>query len=107
MRALHERRHATVGAAHDAGLAVYAGTDAGGSLAHGRVVDEVLELARAGLSAVEALSAACWSARAWLGRDGLVEGASADLLVLDGDPRDDLRVLQAPAAVVLRGARWS
>ena len=107
MRALHERRHATVGAAHDAGLAVYAGTDAGGSLAHGRVVDEVLELSRAGLSAVEALSAACWSARAWLGRDGLVEGASADLLVLDGDPRDDLRVLQAPAAVVLRGARWS
>ena len=93
MRALHERRHATVGAAHDAGLAVYAGTDAGGSLAHGRVVDEVLELSRAGLSAVEALSAACWSARAWLGRDGLVEGASADLLVLDGDPRDDLRVL--------------
>ncbi len=41
------------------------------------------------------------------GRDGLSEGASADLLVLDGDPRQDLRVLQAPAAVVLRGARWS
>jgi imidazolonepropionase-like amidohydrolase len=107
MRALHGRRHATVGAAHDFGLPVYAGTDAGGSLAHGRVVDEVLELARAGLSAVEALSAACWSARAWLGRDGLGEGASADLLVLDGDPREDLRVLQAPSAVVLRGVRWS
>ena len=107
MRALHERRHATVGAAHDAGLPIYAGTDAGGSLAHGRVVDEVLELARAGLSPVEALSAACWSARAWLGRDGLTEGASADLLVLDGDPREDLRVLQSPSAVVLRGVRWS
>ena len=107
VRALHERRHATVGAAHDAGLPIYAGTDAGGSLAHGRVVDEVLELARAGLSPVEALSAACWSARSWLGRDGLTEGASADLLVLDGDPRADLRVLQAPSAVVLRGVRWS
>jgi imidazolonepropionase-like amidohydrolase len=107
MRALHERRHATVGAAHDAGLPIYAGTDAGGSLAHGRIVDEVLELARAGLSPVEALSAACWSARAWLGRDGLSEGASADLLVLDGDPREDLRVLQSPSAVVLRGVRWS
>lgn len=107
MRKLHERRHATVAAAHDAGLPIYAGTDAGGSLAHGRVVDEVLELARAGLSPVEALSAACWSARSWLGRDELTEGASADLLVLDGDPRDDLRVLQAPAAVVLRGVRWS
>jgi imidazolonepropionase-like amidohydrolase len=107
MRALHERRHATVGAAHDAGLPIFAGTDAGGSLAHGRIVDEVLELTRAGLSPVEALSAACWSARAWLGRDGLSEGASADLLVLDGDPREDLRVLQSPSAVVLRGVRWS
>jgi imidazolonepropionase-like amidohydrolase len=107
LRALHERRHATVGAAHDAGLPVFAGTDAGGSLAHGRVVDEVLELARAGLSPVEALSAACWSARAWLGRDALKEGAPADLLVLDGDPRADLQVLRSPSAVVLRGVRWS
>ena len=107
VRALHERRHATVGAAHDAGLPIYAGTDAGGALAHGRVVDEVLELARAGLSPVEALDAACWSARAWLGRDALTEGASADLLVLDGDPRQDLRVLQSPSAVLLRGVRWS
>jgi imidazolonepropionase-like amidohydrolase len=71
------------------------------------VVDEVLELARAGLPPVEALSAACWSARAWLGRDALSEGASADLLVLSDDPRQDLRVLQAPSAVVLRGARCS
>ena len=107
VRALHERRHATVGAAHDAGLPVYAGTDAGGSLAHGRVVDEVLELARAGLSPVQALSAACWSARAWLGRDALQEGAPADLLVLAGDPRADLQVLRSPSAVVLRGVRWS
>ena len=77
----------------------------------GRIAEEVLELAHAGLPAVEALSAACWSARSWLGRDGLGEGASADLLVLDGDPREDLRVLLSPAAVVLRGAvragRWS
>lgn len=103
MRALHARRHLTIGAAHDAGIAIYAGTDAGGALAHGRVADEVAELARAGLSNVEALSAACWSAREWLGRHGLSEGAQADLVVLDGDPRQDLRVLQAPRAVVLRG----
>jgi imidazolonepropionase-like amidohydrolase len=111
MRALHQRRHETVRAAHEAGLAIYAGTDAGGALAHGRIVDEVLDLAEAGLPPVTALSAATWSAREWLRRDGLVEGASADLLALDGDPRQDLRVLQAPAAVVLRGVvragRWS
>ena len=104
MRALHARRHATVASAWEAGIPVYAGTDAGGSLAHGRIVDEVLELATAGLTPADALSAGCWSARAWLGRDGLTEGASADLLVLDGDPRTDLRVLQAPRAIVLRGA---
>ncbi|CAN5165777.1 amidohydrolase family protein [soil metagenome] len=103
MRDLHARRYSTVGAAHDAGIPIYAGTDAGGALAHGRVADEVLDLARAGLSAVDALSAATWAAHAWLGRDGLVEGAQADLLVLDSDPREDLRVLQAPRAVVLRG----
>ena len=107
MRALHERRYDTVAAAYEAGLPVYAGTDAGGSLAHGRIADEVLELARAGLPATAALSAACWAARAWLGRDSLAEGAQADLLVLDGDPRADLRVLQAPRAVVLRGRTWS
>ena len=111
MLALHARRHATVIAAAEAGLPIFAGTDAGGSLAHGRIVDEVLELARAGLSSRAALDAACWSARSWLGRDGLGEGTSADLLVLDGDPREDLTVLQSPAAVVLRGVvragRWS
>ena len=103
MRALHARRYDTVAAAYDAGIPIYAGTDAGGALAHGRIADEVLELAKAGLPPVTALSAACWSAREWLRRDGLHEGAQADLLVLDGDPREDLRVLQGPRAVVLRG----
>jgi imidazolonepropionase-like amidohydrolase len=103
MRALHARRYDTVATAHEAGIPIYAGTDAGGALAHGRIADEVQELARAGLSPVQALDAACWSARAWLGREALGEGASADLLVLDDDPRADLRVLQGPRAVVLRG----
>ena len=103
MRALHARRYDTVRAAHEAGIPIYAGTDAGGALAHGRIADEVLELAQAGLSPTQALSAACWSARSWLGREALGEGAQADLLVLDDDPREDLLVLQAPRAVVLRG----
>ncbi len=33
----------------------------------------------------------------------LEEGADADLLVLAGDPRDDLGVLRIPIAIVLRG----
>ena len=107
MRALHSRRHDTVRAAHEAGIPIYAGTDAGGALAHGRIADEVLELSKAGLTPVEALSAACWGAREWLRRDALTEGAQADLLVLEDDPRMDLRVLQSPRAVVLRGRTWS
>ncbi len=103
MRALHAARYDTVRTAYEAGVPLYAGTDAGGSLAHGLVVDEVLELATAGLPPVAALAAACWSARAWLGRPALGEGTPADLLVVPGDPREDLEVLRA-ATVVLRGA---
>ena len=103
MRDLHTRRYATVAAAHEAGIPVYCGTDAGGSLGHGRVAEEVLELAAAGMPPAAALSAASWGARAWLGRDGLVEGAQADLVVLADDPRQDLRTLTAPTHVVLRG----
>ncbi|MBH5334245.1 amidohydrolase family protein [Streptomyces pactum] len=103
MRRLHARRHDTVRAAYDAGVPVFAGTDAGGSLAHGLIAEEVAELTRAGIPAVDAVSAATWAARAWLGRPGLEEGAPADLVVYESDPRADVRVLAAPRRVVLRG----
>ncbi|MEV2234163.1 amidohydrolase family protein [Streptomyces phaeochromogenes] len=103
MRRLHERRYDTVRAAYDAGVPVYVGTDAGGTLAHGLVAGEVAELVTAGIPAIEALSATAWGARAWLGRPGLDEGAPADLVVYEGDPRADVRVLAAPRRVVLNG----
>lgn len=103
MERLHARRHQTVRDAYDAGIPIYAGTDAGGSLAHGLVAGEVAELVRAGLPHTAALSAATWGARQWLGRAGLEEGAPADLVVYEADPREDVRVLAAPRRVVLRG----
>ncbi|MFE9660631.1 amidohydrolase family protein [Streptomyces sp. NPDC005955] len=103
MRRLHARRYDTVRAAYDAGVPVFVGTDAGGSLAHGLVAAEVAELVRAGIPPVEALSATTWGARAWLGRPGLTEGAPADLVVYEGDPRADVRTLAAPRRIVLRG----
>jgi imidazolonepropionase-like amidohydrolase len=103
MLALHARRHATVGAAYDAGIPIYVGTDAGGSLPHGLVAAEVAELVTAGLPPLAALAAATWSARAWLGHPGLEEGAPADLVVYPEDPRADVRVLAAPDLIVLRG----
>ncbi|WP_031072524.1 amidohydrolase family protein [Streptomyces sp. NRRL S-118] len=103
MRRLHERRYDTVRAAYDAGVPVFVGTDAGGSLAHGLVAAEVAELVAAGIPPVEALSATAWAARAWLGRPSLEEGAPADLVVYEEDPRADVRVLAAPRRVVLGG----
>ncbi|MEU6244710.1 amidohydrolase family protein [Streptomyces sp. NPDC047024] len=103
MRRLHERRYDTVRDAYDAGIAVYVGTDAGGSLPHGLVAAEVEELVTAGIPPLAALSATSWGARAWLGRPGLDEGAPADLVVYESDPRADVRVLAAPRRVVLNG----
>lgn len=101
---LHKHRYERVRAAYEEGVPVYCGTDAGGSLPHGLVASEVAELHAAGLPRVAALDAACWSARSWLGRPALSEGAPADLVVYPADPRADLRVLGVPRAVVLRGA---
>ncbi|MYT71102.1 MULTISPECIES: amidohydrolase family protein [unclassified Streptomyces] len=103
MRRLYERRYDTVRSAYDAGIPVFVGTDAGGSLAHGLVAGEVAELVRAGVPALDALSATAWGARAWLGRPGLEEGAPADLVVYGADPRADVGVLASPRRVVLRG----
>ncbi|MFJ2155906.1 amidohydrolase family protein [Streptomyces sp. NPDC087856] len=103
MRRLYERRYDTVRSAYDAGVPVYVGTDAGGSLAHGLVAAEVAELVTAGIPAVEALSATAWGAREWLGRPGLEEGAPADFVVYETDPRADVRVLASPRRVVLNG----
>jgi imidazolonepropionase-like amidohydrolase len=103
MLALHARRYDTVRAAHDAGIPIFVGTDAGGTLPHGLVAAEVAELVTAGLPTSAALCAATWSARAWLGFPGLTEGAPADLVVYPADPRADIAVLARPDLVVLRG----
>lgn len=104
MRDLHERRYDTIGAAHEAGVPIYVGTDAGGSLPHGLVAQEIAELTKAGMTSLEAISAATWGAREWLGREGLTEGAQADFVVYRDDPREDVRTIADPHRIVLRGA---
>jgi len=103
MRRLHAQRHETIAAAFDAGLPLFVGTDAGGNVVHGMVVDEIAELVTAGLPPTSALDAGCWGARSWLRHPDLEEGESADLLVLDADPRRDVAVLTQPRLRVLRG----
>jgi len=86
--------------AAEAGVTLLAGTD---SRPHGRITDEVSALVAAGLRPHDALAAASWAARSYLGWAGLEPGAPADAVVYDADPRADLGQLAAPAAVILRG----
>jgi imidazolonepropionase-like amidohydrolase len=103
MRALFARRHETIRAAYEAGVEIYAGTDAGGVLPHGLIGTEVSILCSYGLSAVDALGAASWRARSWLGASQLAEGDRADFVVYDADPLLDIGVVSHPSRVVLRG----
>lgn len=102
MRALYERRYDTFRTAYEAGVPIYAGTDAGGVGAHGRIAREVAALGRVG-GAEFALGAASWRARDWLGRPCLAEGEPADLVAYSADPHEDLSVVAHPRYVVLRG----
>jgi imidazolonepropionase-like amidohydrolase len=91
---------ALTAAAAEAGVRLLAGTD---SRPHGRVANEVRAMAAAGVPAHDALGAASWAARAYLGLPGLVPGAPADAVVYADDPRTDLAVLDHPTVVILRG----
>lgn len=89
-----------VRAAHEAGVTVLAGTD---SELFGDVATEVGWLVKAGLPAQEALGAASWTARSWLGLPGLADGAPADLVVYDADPVAEPAALAHPRRIILRG----
>lgn len=104
MRDLYARRFETVAKAHEAGIPIYVGTDAGGLVPHGLIAREVQALTTAGFSNAEAINAATWAAREWLGQDGISEGASADLVVYREDPIGDIGVLSDPYRIILRGA---
>jgi imidazolonepropionase-like amidohydrolase len=103
MRELHAGSRDVVRKAIDAGVPVYAGTDAGGGIEHGRIADEVIALHEAGLTGAAALGAASWKAREWLGRPGLGVGDRADLVVYRADPRTDITTLPDPELIMLRG----
>jgi imidazolonepropionase-like amidohydrolase len=91
-----------VAAAAEAGVTLLAGTD---SRPTGRIADEVRALAMAGVKPHDALAAASWTARSYLGLPGLRPEAPADAVIYDEDPRSNLDVLDHPVAVILRGRR--
>jgi imidazolonepropionase-like amidohydrolase len=103
MRGMHARRHEQVRALHDAGVPLLMGSDAGGTITHGSLPAELAAVVDAGIPARDVVAAASWRARRFLGAPGIAEGASADVVVYAADPREDVTVLNRPAAVVLRG----
>jgi imidazolonepropionase-like amidohydrolase len=93
--------------AHEAGVPVVFGTDAG-VYEHGRNAGEFVELVeRAGLTPAQALAAATTGAAHLLGLDNevgrIAPGYSADLIAVDGDPLADPHVLQHVGFVMVRG----
>jgi len=103
MRALYATSRERIRNAWEAGVAVYVGTDAGGSLRHGLVREEIVALVEAGIPQRDVIAQASWRGREWLGRPGLEEGAPANLVVYDDDPRINLGTLFEPRLIVLRG----
>lgn len=104
MRDLYTRRQDTLRSAYEAGVPVYAGTDAGGVLGHGLVAEEIQALTTIGMTGEQALAAGSWSAREWLGANPtLIPGAPADLVVYDEDPRANPAILTHPRHIILRG----
>ncbi|MDQ2749327.1 MAG: amidohydrolase family protein [Actinomycetota bacterium] len=104
MRALHATSRDRIRAAYEAGLPIYTGTDAGGSLPHGLIREEITALVDAGIPQRDVIAQASWRGRDWLGLPGLVEGAPADFVVYDADPRAELATINTPRRTVLRGA---
>ena len=100
---------AVVGRLHEAGVPLVAGTDAPmPSVVPGYSLhEEVARLHRAGLSPADALAAATSTAARLLrldGEVGVVEaGARADLVLLDGDPGQDIADLRCVSAVLRAG----
>ena len=88
-----------------AGVPVVLGTDAG-VLPHGQNARELVALTEAGLTPAEALRAATSDAAALLGVKDAGEirvGAAGDLVVVEGDPLADIRLVQRPTLVVQGG----
>jgi imidazolonepropionase-like amidohydrolase len=108
---LRQGSRAAVTAAIKAGVRIALGTDAGGGAArHGRIAREAELMVECGMEPRDALVAATSSAASLIGEGerGVIEvGKIADLVLLDGNPLEDISALRLIAAVFQGGLRVS
>ena len=97
-----EEAYVTLVAARDAGVTIAMGFDSGPP---GANLWELVRMAEGGLGAMAALAAATSGSATAMGLETeighLRPGATADLVVVDGDPVADVRVLLRPARIRL------
>src|SRR5579884_54368 len=114
-RADYAHARSTVTAFHRAGVPILAGTDANQGTAspaqipHGKALHEELELlVEAGLTPIEALRSATVVPAAYFGFTdrGVIEpGRRADLLLVEGDPTQDIAATRAIRGVWVAGVQ--
>lgn len=103
---LRERRVESFKAAVAAGVKIALGTDAGTPFnRHGENAVELELMMEHGLSEIDALRAATMGAAEALGLSGMIgsieEGKSADLIIVDGNPLEEITVLQRAERIEL------
>jgi imidazolonepropionase-like amidohydrolase len=101
-----EAHKRSVQMAFEAGIKVGSGTDATGSYGlHGNYAKELEMLTEAGMTSMEAIRAATKVNSEIVGLGDkigtLEQGKLADLIVVDGDPSEDVRILQDKARIKL------
>jgi imidazolonepropionase-like amidohydrolase len=105
-RRMLERTRNTLQMAHEVGLKFVVGTDTGFAMTpygewHAKELELLMEYA--GLSALEAIQAGTYNAGLTLNLDGEVGGVApgmlGDVLIVDGDPSQDITILQDPKRI--------
>jgi imidazolonepropionase-like amidohydrolase len=106
IRAVQPLKNSLVSRARQYGVTVAFGTDAG-VYSHGRNAEELALMRKQGMTDREVLASATLVAARVLGMDNqigkLAPGFSADIIAVDGNPLDDVTVLEQVDFVMVRG----
>ena len=108
-RAIGLKQRQTFRAAYNAGVKMIFGTDNGGVFPAGQNALQFAKMVEWGMPPLEAIRAATRNAAQALAREGdvgaIAVGRYGDFVAVKGDPLQDIRLLEHPAAVIKGGER--